>query len=49
MESGYKPFGLAMGPHASDMIVCSGTAEQKAKLEAIKKEILVGKITALEG
>jgi basic membrane protein A len=48
-ESGYKPFGLAMGSAASDMIVCSGTAEQKAKLEAIKKEILSGKITTLNG
>jgi basic membrane protein A len=38
-----------MGSAASDMIVCSGTAEQKAKLEAIKKEILSGKITTLNG
>lgn len=48
-EPGYKPFGLAMGSAASDIIVCSGTAEQKAKLEAIKKEILSGKITTLNG
>ena len=48
-EPGYKPFGLAMGSAASDMIVCSGTDEQKAKLEAIKKEILSGKITTLNG
>jgi len=48
-EPGYKPFGLAMGSAASDMMICSGTAEQKAKLEAIKKEILSGKITTLNG
>ena len=48
-EAGYKPFGLAMGPQASDMIICNGTAEQKAKLEAIKKDILAGKIKVLEG
>jgi len=48
-QPGYKPFGLAMGSAASDMIVCSGTAEQTAKLEAIKKEILSGKITTLNG
>ena len=47
--SGYKPFGLAMGSKASDMIICGGTPEQKAKLEAIKKEIMDGKIKVLEG
>jgi basic membrane protein A len=48
-EPGYKPFGLAMGSAASDMIVCSGTAEQKAKLDSIKKDILAGKIKTLNG
>ena len=48
-EPGYKPFGLAMGPGASDMVICNGTAEQKAKLEEIKKDILSGKIKTLNG
>ena len=39
-KPGYKPFGLQMGPQASDMMVCGGTPEQKAKLDAIKKDIL---------
>jgi basic membrane protein A len=46
---GYKPFGLAMGPLASDMTICAGTPEQKAKIEEIKKDILAGKIKVLEG
>ena len=48
-KAGYKPFGLGMGPMASDMIICGGTPEQKAKLEEIKKDILSGKIKTLEG
>jgi basic membrane protein A len=48
-KSGYKPFGLAMGPQASDMVVCSKTPEMTAKLDAIKKDILAGKIKVLEG
>ena len=48
-KAGYKPFGLAMGPKASGMVVCGGTPEQKAKLEEIKKMILDGKIKVLEG
>ena len=47
--AGYKPFGLAMGPEASDMIVCGATPEIKAKLDAIKADILSGKIKVLEG
>lgn len=47
--AGYKPFGLAMGPQASDMIVCGASAETKAKLDAIKADILSGKIKVLEG
>ncbi|MGQ3073653.1 MAG: BMP family protein [Ferrovibrionaceae bacterium] len=47
--AGYKPFGLGMGPHASDMIVCGASAETKAKLDAIKADILSGKIKVLEG
>lgn len=48
-QAGYKPFGLAMGAKASDMVICGGTAAQKAKLEEIKKDILSGKIKVLEG
>lgn len=48
-KAGYKPFGLAMGPKASDMVICGGTAEQKNKLEQIKKDIQSGKIKVLEG
>ena len=47
--AGYKPFGLKMGPEASDMIVCGGTPEQKAKLEAIIEKIKAGEIKVLEG
>ncbi|GEP11180.1 BMP family ABC transporter substrate-binding protein [Methylobacterium gnaphalii] len=47
--AGYKPFGLAMGPEASDMIICGATPEMKAKLDAIKADILAGKIKVLEG
>ena len=48
-KAGYKPFGLAMGAKASDMLICGGTAAQKTKLEEIKKDILGGKIKVLEG
>lgn len=48
-KAGYKPFGLAMGPQASDMTICGATPAQKAKLEEIKKMILDGKIKVLEG
>ena len=48
-KAGYKPFGLAMGPKASDMTVCGATPAMKAKLDEIKKDILEGKIKVLEG
>lgn len=48
-KAGYKPFGLAMGPKASDMTICGATPQQKAKLEEIKKDIESGKIKVLEG
>jgi basic membrane protein A and related proteins len=48
-KAGYKEFGLQMGPEASDMIICNGTPEQKAKLDVIKKDILSGKIKVLKG
>jgi basic membrane protein A len=47
--AGYKPFGLGMGFEASDMFICSSTPEMNAKLEAVKKDILDGKIKVLEG
>src|ERR1019366_3265996 len=40
-KPGYKEFGLKMGPEASGMaMICGGTAEQKAKLDAIMKDIM---------
>lgn len=45
----YKPFGLAMGDKASDFVFCEGTDEMKAVLEKIKKDLLEGKISVLEG
>jgi basic membrane protein A len=48
-KAGYKEFGLKMGPQASGMVICGGTAEQKAKLDAIMKDILAGKISVLKG
>ncbi len=47
--AGYRPFGLAMGPEASDMIVCTSTPEIDATLEEIKQKILSGEISVLEG
>ena len=47
--AGYKPFGLAMGPEASDMVVCGASPEPKARLDAIKADIRAGKIKVLEG
>ena len=44
----FKPFGLAMGPQASDMIICKATPEQKAKLDEIKKDLLSKKIKVLD-
>ncbi|MDR3376377.1 MAG: BMP family protein [Ancalomicrobiaceae bacterium] len=47
--AGYKPFGLKMGPEASDMVECGGDPAIKAKIDAIKADILSGKIKVLEG
>lgn len=48
-KPGYKEFGLKMGPKASNMVICGATAEQKAKLEQIMKDLLDGKIKTLKG
>jgi len=48
-KAGYKEFGLKMGPEASGIVICGGTADQKAKLDAIMKDIMSGKITVLKG
>jgi basic membrane protein A len=48
-KPGYKEFGLKMGPQASGMVICNGTPEQKAKLDAVMKDIMSGKITVLKG
>lgn len=47
--AGYKPFGLAMGPSASDMAVCDATSEMMEKLNAIMDDIKAGEIKVLEG
>jgi basic membrane protein A len=45
----FKPFGLLMGPDASDMKACGGlTPEQLGKLDEIKKDLLSGKIKTLD-
>jgi basic membrane protein A len=45
----FKPFGLKMGPQASELKVCGGlTPAQLEKLEAIKKDLLAGKIKTLD-
>lgn len=45
----FKPFGLAMGPKASDIAICTGgTPEMTAKLDQIKKDLLAGKIKVLD-
>ncbi|MES1165348.1 MAG: BMP family protein [Verrucomicrobiota bacterium] len=45
----FKPFGLKMGPQASDLKVCGGlTPAEKKKLTAIQKDVLDGKIKTLE-
>lgn len=45
----FKPFGLKMGPQASDMKVCAGlSAEQVKKLDEIKQDLLAGKIKTLD-
>lgn len=48
-KSGYKPFGLAMGPSASDMKICGATPAMVEKINQIKKDIQSGKIKVLEG
>ena len=48
-KAGYKPFGLAMGPKASDMVICGATPDMKTKIDTIKKDIESGKIKVLEG
>lgn len=45
----FKPFGLGMGPQASDLKVCGGLSpDQLGKLDAIEKDILSGKIKTLD-
>lgn len=45
----FKPFGLAMGPQASDIVICTGaTPAMTAKLDEIKKDLLSGKIKVLD-
>jgi basic membrane protein A len=48
-KPGYKAFGLAMGPQASDMKICGATPAMVEKLKKIKQDIKDGKIKVLEG
>lgn len=48
-EAGYKPFGLAMGPKASDMAVCDPTDEMTTKIKQIMEDLEAGKIDVLKG
>jgi basic membrane protein A len=46
----YKPFGLAMGPRSSDIIICTGaTPEILAKVDELKADLLSGKIKVKVG
>ena len=46
----YKPFGLAMGPKASDIAICTGaTPEILAKVDELKADLLSGKIKVKVG
>ena len=48
-KPGYKAFGLAAGPQASDMVVCDATPEMKQKVAAIEDAVRSGKVKVLEG
>lgn len=48
-QPGYKAFGLAMGPKASDIAVCGGTPQMNATLKKIEGDIQSGKIKVSEG
>ncbi|MGF6572756.1 nucleoside-binding protein [Paraburkholderia fungorum] len=48
-QPGYKAFGLAMGPKASDMVVCKPSPEMTTKLKQIEQDIESGKIKVSEG
>jgi len=46
----YKQFGLAMGPRAAGIEICTGaTPEMLAKVQEIEKDLLSGKIKVLIG
>ena len=48
-QPGYKAFGLAMGPQASGMKVCSASPEVQKKITETEQAIREGKIKTLEG
>ncbi|MFM0237729.1 BMP family protein [Paraburkholderia phytofirmans] len=48
-QPGYKAFGLAMGPKASGMVVCSPTPQMSTKIKQIEQDIESGKIKVSEG
>lgn len=49
-QAGSQAFGFKAGPEASDIAICSGLTPQiTATMDRIKKDIISGKITTLEG
>ncbi len=46
-KSGFLPYGLEVGPEASNFVFCQPNPELSAKIEAVKKDIVNGKITTL--
>ena len=48
-QPGYKAFGLAMGPQASGMKVCSAVPDVQKKITETEQAIREGKIKTLEG
>jgi basic membrane protein A len=46
-KPGFLPYGLEAGPEASNFVFCQPTPELTAKIDAVKKDIVSGKITTL--
>jgi basic membrane protein A len=46
-KSGFLPYGLEAGPEASNFVFCQPTPALTAKIDAVKKDIVSGKITTL--
>jgi basic membrane protein A len=46
-KSGFLAYGLQAGPEASNFVFCQPTPELTAKIDAVKNDIISGKITTL--